>query len=75
MVQHRTINAACTEGMDLAHFRMLIHEFLNEYPYMVPKEAPFIVLDSKYAMGMAKNDKDTKHTRQIASIMHFVKNG
>ena len=30
-------NAACTAGMTLAHFRMLIHEFLNEDPYMVPK--------------------------------------
>ena len=25
-------NAACTAGMALAHFRMLIHELLNEYP-------------------------------------------
>ena len=25
-------NAACTAGMDLAHFRMLIHEFLNKDP-------------------------------------------
>ena len=24
---------------------------------------------------MAKNGKDTKHTRQIARIMHFVRNG
>ena len=22
-------NAACTAGMDLAHFRILVHEFLN----------------------------------------------
>ena len=27
-------NAACTVGMDLAHFRMLIHELLNKHPYM-----------------------------------------
>ena len=26
---------ACTAGMDLAHFRLLIHELLNEYPDMV----------------------------------------
>ena len=31
-------NAACTAGMALAHFRMLIHEFLNEDPNMVPKK-------------------------------------
>ena len=54
-------NAACTAGMALARFRMLIHELLNEDPDMVPKEAPLIVLDSKSAMCMAKNGKDTKH--------------
>ena len=68
-------NSACTAGMDLAHLRMLINEFLNEYPDMVPKESPLIVLDSKSAMCMAKNSKDTKHTRHIARRMHFVRNG
>ena len=33
-----------------------------------------IVLDSKYTMCMAKNDKDTKHTRHIARRIHFVRN-
>ena len=28
-------NVACTAGMDLAHFRMLIHELLNKDPYIV----------------------------------------
>ena len=60
--------------MDLAHLRMLINEFINEYPDMVPKESPLIVLDSKSAMCMAKNCKDTKHTRHIARIMHFLRN-
>ena len=68
-------NSACTAGMDLAHFRMLIHKLLNEDPGMVPKEAPLIVLDSKPAICMAKNGKDTKHTRHIASIIHFVRDG
>ena len=68
-------NAACTAGMALAHFRMLVHELLNEDPDMVPKEAPLIVLDSKSAMCMAKNGKDTKNTRYIARRMHFVRNG
>ena len=54
---------------------MLVHGFLNEDPYMVPKEASLIVLDSKSAMFMAKNGKDTKHTRHIARIIHFVRNG
>ena len=39
-------NAACTAGITLAHFRMLVAELLNEDPDMVPKEAPLIVLDS-----------------------------
>ena len=30
-------NTACTVGMALAHFRILVHELLNEDPYMVPK--------------------------------------
>ena len=54
---------------------MLIHEFLNEYPYMVPKESPFIVLDSKYTMFMANNGKDNKHTRHISRKMNLVRNG
>ena len=54
---------------------MLIHELLNEDPDMVPEEAPLIVLYSKYAMCMAKNSKDTKHTRNITRRMHFVRNG
>ena len=41
---------------------------------MVPKEAPLIVLDSKSAMCMSKNGKDTKHTRHIARRIHFVRN-
>ena len=59
-------NSACTAGMALAHFSMLVHELLNEDPDMVPEEAPLIVLDSKSDIFMAKNGKDTKHTRQIA---------
>ena len=60
--------------MDLAHFRMLIHELLNKDPCIVPKEAPLIVLDSKSAMCMAKNGKDTKHTIHIARRIHFERN-
>ena len=61
--------------MALAHFRMLIHEFLNKDTDIVIEEAPFIVLYSIYVMCMANNGKDTKHTRHIARIMHFVRNG
>ena len=45
------------------------------YPYIVPKGAHFIVLDSKSAMCVADNGKDTKHTRHIARRMNFVRNG
>ena len=34
-----------------------------------------IVLDSKSAMCMAKNGKDTKNTRHISRRMHLVRNG
>ena len=34
-----------------------------------------IVLDNKSAMRMAKNDKDTKHTRHISRRVHFVRSG
>ena len=71
----RQYNAACTAGMDLAHFRMLIHELLNKDPDIVPQEAPLIILDSKSAMCMAKNGKDNKHTRHNERRVYFVRNG
>ena len=57
--------------MALSHFRMLVHEFLNEDTDMVPKEAPLVVLGNKSNMCIANNGKDTKHTRHIARIIHF----
>ena len=68
-------NEACTAGMALAHFRILINELLNKDPDIVPEESPLIVLDSKSDMCMSKSGKDTKHTRHIAKIMYFVTNG
>ena len=61
--------------MYLAHFIILIHEFLNQGPDIVPEESPLIVLDSKSSMCMAKDGKDIKHTRHISRRMHFVRNG
>ena len=61
--------------MALEHNKMLIQEFLNKDPDIVPEEAPMIILDSKSDMFMANNGKDTKHTRQISRIIHFVRNG
>ena len=68
-------NAACTSVMAMEHFRMLINNFLNKYLYVVPEEAPLIVLDSKSVMFMDMNVKVTKHTRHIARRIHFVRNG
>ena len=68
-------NAACTTGMASSNSRMLFHGFLNKGTDIVPDEAPLIVLDIKYAMCMANNGKDKKHTRNIARIMNFLRNG
>ena len=59
--------------MALANFRMLIHECLKKDPDIVPDEAPLIVLDSKSALCMAKNGKDTRNIRKIARRMHLVR--
>ena len=61
--------------MPLAYFRLLIHEFLNKDPEIVPEEAPLIILDSKSAFCMAKNGKDTNHKRKISRRVNFVRNG
>ena len=55
--------------------RMLINELLNKDPDTVPEEAPIIILDSKYAVFMYKNGKDTKHTRHIDIRVHLLSNG
>ena len=59
--------------MALANFRMLIHELLNKDPDIFIEESPLIILDSKTAICMAMNGKDTKHTIQTARRMHFFK--
>ena len=65
-------NKACTSGMDVARFRTLIHEFLNKDPYIVPEEAPLIILDRKSAVCMSKNGKDNKQNRNISRGVHLV---
>ena len=61
--------------MALAYFRMLVHEFLNKDPDIIPEESPLNILDSKSTMCMSNNGKDTKNTRHTARIMNFVRNG
>ena len=54
---------------------MLIHEFFNKNPDIVPEETPLIILDSKSAVCMTNNGKDAKHTRHIARRVNLVRNG
>ena len=68
-------NAACTAAMALAHFRMLKNELEGKDPDELPEEPPLIIMDSKSGVDMAKNGKDTKHTRHIARRIHFVRQG
>ena len=43
--------------MSLAYFLMLIHEFLNKDPYLIPEEYPQIILYSKSDDIVAKTVK------------------
>ena len=61
--------------MDLAYFRMLIHELLNKDPDIVPEEAPLIILDKNSDLCISKNGNDTNHTRHISRRINFVRNG
>ena len=61
--------------MSLEYLRMLINAYLNKDTYVVPEEAPLIILDSKYNICMANNGKDNKHTRQLSRRVHYVRDG
>ena len=61
--------------MALAHFRLLIHNFLDKDPDIVTEEAPLIILDSKSDVCMSNNGKYAKHTRHIARRVNVVSNG
>ena len=60
--------------MDLSYFTMLKNYFLNRDTYVVPEQAPLIILDSKSDVCMDKKGKDTKHTRNIYIRTNFVRN-
>ena len=68
-------NAACSTGMVLANFRMLIHKLLNKDPDRILEEAPLIILEIKSVVCMANNGKYTKYTRHIYRRVNFVRNG
>ena len=57
--------------MDLEHFSMLNDELMNKGTYVVPEQAPLIILYSKPDVCMEKNVKDTKYTRHIFIIMQL----
>ena len=61
--------------MALARFSILNNELMNKDLYMVPEQAPLIILDRTSAVYMENNGKETKHTIHISRIMHFVRNG
>ena len=48
---------------------------LNKDSYIVPEAETLIILDSNSAVCMAKNGKDTKHTKHISRRVNFVRNG
>ena len=53
---------------------MLMNEFLNNNTYIFTEEEPLIILDSKSAVCMDNNCKDTKNTRHITRKVNLVRN-
>ena len=68
-------NSACTTGIYLSYFRILIHELLSKNPGIVPEEDPLIILDIRSNFFMDDNGKDTTHTRHISIRVHSGSNG
>ena len=54
---------------------MLIHDFFNKVPDIVPDADPLIILDIESSVCMAYNSKNTNNTRHIYRRVHFVRNG
>ena len=52
---------------------MLIHEFLDKDPYIVPEEAPLIIFSSKSAVCMANNGKEKNYKIHIYKESKFSK--
>ena len=61
--------------MDPANLGIINKEPMNKDKYMFTEQAPLIILYRKSAVCMTKNVKETKHTRHIDRIIHFVRDG
>ena len=60
--------------MDLVLFVMLKNKLMKKDTYIVPYQAPLIILYIKSAVCMANNGKENKHTRHITRRIYFVRN-
>jgi hypothetical protein len=64
-------NEGCVAFMASSHLRMLLCEFEGVRDKDTP--ATTIYFDSKSAIAMGANYKDTKHTRHIMRRYHYVR--
>jgi hypothetical protein len=64
-------NKGCTAFMAASHLRMLLCELEGTHDETM--EATSIYFDSKSAIAMGINYKDTKHTRHIMRRYHYVR--
>ena len=59
--------------IDIANFRILNNELLNKDTYFISTRSRLIILDSKPAVCMDKNAKNTKHTIAVFRRMHLLR--
>jgi len=64
-------NEGCTAFMAASHLRMLLCELEGSHDETM--EATSIYFDSKSAIAMGINYRDTKHTRHIMRRYHYVR--
>ena len=61
--------------MSPEYFRMTNNKLLNNVPYLVPEQAPLLILDIKSDICMDNNGEETKHTSHFSRRTEFVRNG
>jgi hypothetical protein len=66
-------NEGCLAMMATSHLRMLLAEFEGTTDDSM--EATNIYFDSKSAIAMGSNFRDTKHTRHILRRYHYIREG